>query len=132
MKARALMLKANEHSVVTLRHPRRQRNSFWCHYAVNGTRQGSPLRPLDRRRGHQGVGGRGGPLLGPAVKRVWVRCPDLFGDADSVRVVPQRTSNAYHFNDPGGAGAASILNKQSASALSPKSRLEYRTKCFSS
>lgn len=56
------------------------------------------------------------------VKRVWLRCPDLFGDADSVRVVPQWTSNAYHFNDPGGAGAASILNKKTASALSPKSR----------
>jgi hypothetical protein len=38
------------------------------------------------------------------IKRVRVRCPDLFG-ADGVRVVPQRTSNAYHFNDPGGAGA---------------------------
>jgi hypothetical protein len=35
-----------------------------------------------------------------------VSCPDLFG-ADGVRVVPQRTSNVYHFNDPGGAGAAS-------------------------
>jgi hypothetical protein len=52
------------------------------------------------------------------IKRVRVRCPDLFG-ADGVRVVPQRTSNAYHFNDPGGAGAASNLNKKSASA--PKS-----------
>jgi hypothetical protein len=30
---------------------------------------------------------------------VRVRCPDLFG-ADGVRVVPQRTSNADHFNDP--------------------------------
>jgi hypothetical protein len=35
------------------------------------------------------------------IKRVRVRCPDLFG-ADGVRVVPQRTSNAYHFNDPAG------------------------------
>ena len=52
------------------------------------------------------------------IKRVRVRCPDLFG-ADGVRVVPQRTSNAYHFNDPGGAGAASNLNKKIASA--PKS-----------
>jgi hypothetical protein len=33
------------------------------------------------------------------LKRVRVRCPDLFG-ADGVRVVPQRTSNAYHFTDP--------------------------------
>jgi hypothetical protein len=52
------------------------------------------------------------------IKRVRVRCPDLFG-ADGVRVVPQRTSNAYHFNDPGGAGAVSNFNKKSASA--PKS-----------
>jgi hypothetical protein len=35
------------------------------------------------------------------IKRVRVRCPDLFG-ADGGRVVPQRTSNAYNFNDPGG------------------------------
>ena len=34
------------------------------------------------------------------IKRVRVSCPDLFG-ADGVRVVPQRTSNAYHFTDPG-------------------------------
>jgi hypothetical protein len=34
------------------------------------------------------------------LKRVRVSCPDLFG-ADGVRVVPQRTSNAYHFADPG-------------------------------
>jgi hypothetical protein len=34
------------------------------------------------------------------LKRVRVRCADLFG-ADGVRVVPQRTSNAYHFRDPG-------------------------------
>jgi hypothetical protein len=47
-----------------------------------------------------------------------VRCPDLFG-ADGVRVVPQRTSNAYHFNEPGGAGASANLNKKSVSA--PKS-----------
>jgi Helix-turn-helix domain len=52
------------------------------------------------------------------IKRVRVRCPDLFG-ADGVRVVPQRTSNAYHFNDPGGAGASANPNKKSASA--PKS-----------
>jgi hypothetical protein len=44
-----------------------------------------------------------------------VRCPDLLG-AHGVRVVQQRTSNAYHFNDPGGAGAASNLNKKSVSA----------------
>ena len=49
------------------------------------------------------------------IKRVRVRCPDLFG-ADGVRVVPQRPSNAYHFNDPGGAGASANLNKKSASA----------------
>ena len=41
------------------------------------------------------------------LKRVRVRCPDLFG-ADGVRVVPQRTSNAYHFNDPGAAGADDV------------------------
>ena len=87
--------------------------------------------PLDRRRGHQGARRRGVLSWVQRIKRVWVRCPDLFG-ADGVRVVPQRTSNAYHFNDPGGAGAASILNKKTASALSPKSRLEYGTKCFSS
>jgi Helix-turn-helix domain len=52
------------------------------------------------------------------IKRVKVRCPDLFG-ADGVRVVPQRTSNAYHFNDPGGAGASANLNKKFAEA--PKS-----------
>jgi hypothetical protein len=34
------------------------------------------------------------------IKRVRVPCPDLFG-GDGVRVVPQRTSNAYHFRDPG-------------------------------
>jgi len=45
-----------------------------------------------------------------------VRCPDLFG-ADGVRVVPQRTSNAYHFDDPGGEGAAS----NSASAFDASS-----------
>jgi hypothetical protein len=33
------------------------------------------------------------------IKRVRVPCPDLFG-GDGVRVVPQRTSNAYHFTDP--------------------------------
>jgi hypothetical protein len=33
------------------------------------------------------------------IKRVRVPCPDLFG-ADGVRVVPQRTSNAYNFRDP--------------------------------
>jgi hypothetical protein len=52
------------------------------------------------------------------IKRVRVACPDLFG-ADGVRVVPQRTSNAYHFNDPGGAGASANLNKESVSV--PKS-----------
>jgi hypothetical protein len=51
------------------------------------------------------------------IKRVRVCCPDLFG-ADGVRIVPQRTSNAYHFNDPGGAGSTN-LNKKPASA--PKS-----------
>lgn len=34
------------------------------------------------------------------LKRVRVACQDLFG-GDGVRVVPQRTSNAYHFTDPG-------------------------------
>jgi hypothetical protein len=34
------------------------------------------------------------------LKRVRVACQDLFG-GDGVRMVPQRTSNAYHFNDPG-------------------------------
>jgi hypothetical protein len=38
------------------------------------------------------------------IKRVKVRCPDLFG-VDGVRVVPQRTSNAYHFFDPTGAAS---------------------------
>jgi hypothetical protein len=52
------------------------------------------------------------------IKRVRVACPDLFGGEGS-RLVPQRTSNAYHFNDPGGAGASVNLNKESASA--PKS-----------
>jgi DNA-binding transcriptional MocR family regulator len=52
------------------------------------------------------------------IKRVRVRCPDLFG-ADGVRVVPQRTSNAYHFNDPGGEGAAS--NFASVFTPAPKS-----------
>ena len=33
------------------------------------------------------------------LKRVRVACPDLFGGEGS-RVVPQRTSNAYHFTDP--------------------------------
>jgi hypothetical protein len=62
------------------------------------------------------------------IKRVRVRCPDLFG-ADGVRVVPHRTSNAYHFNDTGGHGAGSNLNKKSASA--PKSeKPEHRTKSF--
>ena len=34
------------------------------------------------------------------IKRVRVACPDLFG-GESSRLVPQRTSNAYHFTDPG-------------------------------
>jgi hypothetical protein len=34
------------------------------------------------------------------LKRVRVACPDLFG-TEGVRIVPQRTSNAYHFTDPG-------------------------------
>jgi Helix-turn-helix domain len=34
------------------------------------------------------------------IKRVRVACQDLFG-GEGVRVVPQRTSNAYHFTDPG-------------------------------
>jgi hypothetical protein len=34
------------------------------------------------------------------LRRVRVACPDLFGGEGS-RVVPQRTSNAYHFADPG-------------------------------
>jgi hypothetical protein len=34
------------------------------------------------------------------IKRVQVACQDLFGN-EGVRVVPQRTSNAYHFADPG-------------------------------
>jgi hypothetical protein len=34
------------------------------------------------------------------LKRAPVACPDLFG-AEGVRMVPQRTSNAYHFTDPG-------------------------------
>ena len=38
------------------------------------------------------------------IKRVRERCPDLFG-ADGVRVVPQRTSNAYHFYDPSGVAS---------------------------
>jgi hypothetical protein len=36
------------------------------------------------------------------LKRVRVPCPDLLG-SDGVRVVPQRTSNAYSFTDPGAA-----------------------------
>ena len=39
------------------------------------------------------------------IKRVRVACPDLFGGEGS-RLVPQRTSNAYHFNDPSPAGRA--------------------------
>ena len=38
------------------------------------------------------------------IKRVGVRCPDLFG-ANGVRVVPQRASNAYHLYDPSGAAS---------------------------
>jgi hypothetical protein len=34
------------------------------------------------------------------IKRVRVACLDLFG-GEGMRVVPQRTSNAYHFTDPG-------------------------------
>ena len=56
--------------------------------------------------------------MGPADQAGEGRCPDLFG-ADGMRVVPQRTSNAYHFSDPGGAGVAATLNKKSGSA--PKS-----------
>ena len=37
------------------------------------------------------------------LKRARIQCPDLFG-GDGVRVVPQRTSNAYHFKDPSPAG----------------------------
>ena len=37
------------------------------------------------------------------LKRVRVSCLDLFGN-DGVRVVPQRTSNGYWFNDPSPAG----------------------------
>jgi uncharacterized protein YjbI with pentapeptide repeats len=50
--------------------------------------------------------------MGPADQAGAGGRPDLFG-ADGVRVVPQRTSNAYHFNDPGEAGTASNLNKKS-------------------
>jgi hypothetical protein len=51
-----------------------------------------------------------------------VRCPDLFG-ADGVRLVPQRTSNAYCFNDPGGEGTASnaASNFDAAASRPPKS-----------
>ena len=45
--------------------------------------------------------------MGPADQAVRVRCPDLFG-ADGVRLVPQRTSNAYHFNDPAGKAPRSF------------------------
>jgi hypothetical protein len=48
------------------------------------------------------------------LKRVRVSCPDLFG-ADGVRVVPQRTSNAYHFTDPGTpAGQANVPKSEKA------------------
>jgi Helix-turn-helix domain len=40
------------------------------------------------------------------LKRVRMACPDLFG-AEGVRIVPQRTSNAYHFTDPGTPGRRS-------------------------
>jgi hypothetical protein len=38
------------------------------------------------------------------LKRVRVPCADLFGETTGSRVVPQRTSNGYHFTDPVGSG----------------------------
>jgi hypothetical protein len=38
------------------------------------------------------------------LKRVRVPCADLFGETTGSRVVPQRTSNGYHFIDPVGSG----------------------------
>jgi Helix-turn-helix domain len=35
------------------------------------------------------------------LKRVRLPCADLFGESSGSRIVPQRTSNAYHFTDPG-------------------------------
>ena len=37
-----------------------------CFPSYETIARGGPLRPLDRRRGAQGAGGRGGPLMGPA------------------------------------------------------------------
>jgi Helix-turn-helix domain len=39
------------------------------------------------------------------IKRMRVPCVDLFGN-DGVKIVPQRTSNAYNFFDPGGGERA--------------------------
>ena len=57
------------------------------------------------------------------IKRVREPCPDLLGD-DGWRWRVLRTSNAYAFSDLRRPPAGRIL-------LSPKSRLEHRTKPFS-
>jgi hypothetical protein len=55
------------------------------------------------------------------IKRVRVRvcCPDLFG-AGGVRLVPQRTSNAYPFNDPGDVDATSVSGRGNDARALPR------------
>ena len=86
-------------------------------------RRGRPLRPLDRRRGIKALEDAGVLSWVHRLKRVRVSCPDLFG-ADGVRVVPQRTATPTISRTPERPLVGQIL-------LSPKSRLEQRTKVFS-
>ena len=93
-----------------------------CFPSYETDRRGRPLRPVDRRRGYQGAGGRGGPHWVQRIKRVRERVPDLLGD-NGWRWRVLRTSNAYAFSDPSPPPIGRIL-------LSPKSRLEHRIKIF--
>jgi hypothetical protein len=119
LKARALMLKANEHSVVTLNRHSGQRNSSCVTTRLTELAEAAHCARSTVAEAIKVLEDAGVLSWVQRIKRVRVRCPDLFG-TDGVRVVPQRTSNAYHFNDPCGVNLGASYSA-SAFTSAPKS-----------
>ena len=59
------------------------------------------------------------------LKRVRVPCDDLFGEGCGSRIVPQRTSNGYHFNDPSPADRPNSPESEKATRTANQDYFSY-------
>jgi hypothetical protein len=64
------------------------------------------------------------------LKRVRLPCADLFGENSGSRMVPQRTSNGYHFIDPSPAGRPNSPESEKTTRTANQGYFSYPNAAF--